>query len=589
LDNCEHLLDAVADFVVMSLAHCPDLRILATSQARIGVTGETFWRVPSLSTPEPVDITSPGQLEASECGRLFLDRARAASSAFRATQDNARAIAALCRALDGIPLAVELAAARIGTLSPQQILQRLDDRFRLLAGGRRGDTPRHQTLRAALDWSYQLLSPGEQATLRCLAVFAGGFTLEAAEGVCRAPGAESSDVLDHVTALVDKSLVLTAQDGARRYHLLETVRQYTLGHLEASGQGDAVRQLHCAYFAAQAESGESHLRGADQGAWLDRLSAEFDNFRGALDYAVRRQDSRLACRLAGALWRVWYIRGHVQEGVGWIQAALALAPGDDQAGRARLLNAAGVLATVQRRLDDATRYHEQSLEIRRALGDRHGLASSLSNLAIVLMRRGDYEAAERMLGDSLELRRAIGDEVGIVASLHNLGNTAYAQGNLVAARGRYQEALDLARRRDDAHSAANVLIDLGNVTASEGRYGAARSLYLESLSQLRELGDRAHVAFVLEGLARVEAGERRPARAARLMGAAEALRESIGVPLPPPWDREYRAVVDVVRASLGEGSFAAEWAAGREMSIGEAFSYIAAQPGGPTGTPPPAT
>jgi predicted ATPase/class 3 adenylate cyclase len=580
LDNCEHLLEAVAEFVLMSLEHCAHLLVLATSQARIGVKGEVFWRVPSLSVPEPDSVLSPEQLEASECGRLFLDRARAVSSGFRATPENAKAIAQLCHALDGIPLAVELAAARVGTLAPEQIVRRLDDRFRLLARGPRGETPRHQTLRAALDWSYQLLAPPEQTTLQRLAVFAGGFTLEAAEGVCGEPGAESSDVLDHLTALVDKSLVFTAQGGVPRYHLLETVRQYALDRLEASGQAGTVRRLHCAYFASYAETGELHLRGVEQGIWLERLSLELDNFRGATDYAIKRGDTDLACRLAGALWRVWYIRGHVREGVNWIQAALALPPGDDRAGRAKLLNAAGVMATVQRKLEAATQYYEQSLEIRRALGDRQGLASSLSNLAIVHMRRGDYRAAEGMLMESLELRRSIGDEAGIVASLHNLGNTAYAQGDLITARGWYEEALDLARRHGDAHAAANILIDLGNVAAGEDRYGAARTLYLESLTQLRELGDRAYVAFVLEGLARVETGEGRAASAARLMGAAEALRETIGVPLPPPWDRDFRMAAEAVRVALGESSFAAEWAAGRAMSIGEAFSYVASPPEG---------
>lgn len=575
LDNCEHVVDAAATFVLTCLDRCPHVGILATSQTRLGLAGEAAWRVPPLQVPDPERLGSPGDLEASEGTRLFLERARAAAPAFEATPENASAIARLCRDLDGIPLAIELAAARTPLLTPQQIAQRLHDRFRLLTSGWRGEAPRHQTLRATLDWSYGLLTPTEQALLCRLAIFSSGLTLEAADAVSRAVADDPGDVLDVIGSLVDKSLVATLRNHEIRYHLLETVRLYALDRLKETGRADAVRRSHCVYYVEYAEKAAPHLTAANQRIWLERLTVEHDNLRAALDFACATGDAGFASRLAGALWRFWFVRGHVREGFDRLRGVLTLPPGSNTAARAAILSAAGVLASVQRLTDDAIRYFEESLALRRAIQDDHGVASSLSNLGIALMRREDFKGANALFDESLRLRRDLGDQWGTMAVLHNLGNVAYARGDLDAAAARYTEALDLSRRLADAHSEAGVLIDLGNTAAKRTAYADARRLYLKSLGILRDLDDRAYLAYALEGLARCGVGDGDATYAARLMGAAGALRQNLGAPLPAVWERDYRAAVDAASVALGERVFEAELAGGKAMPIGEAIAYAA--------------
>jgi non-specific serine/threonine protein kinase len=319
VDNCEHLVGACADLAATLLRSCPQLRLLATSREALEVAGEALYRAPSLSMPDLAQLPSPDRLTQYEAVQLFLERAQARRADFTLTARNAQAVAQVCVRLDGMPLAIELAAARIGVLPVESIAARLDDRFRLLTGGPRTTLPRQQTLRATLDWSHDLLSRPEQALLRRLAVFAGGWTLEAAESVCAGDVVVEGEILDLLSALVNKSLVQAeGADSHHRYWLLETLRQYTLERLEAMGEEAAVQDLHLAYFLALAEEAEPQLRGPAQGCWLDRLEVEHDNLRLALGWALERHAEDGGLRLAGALWGFWSYRGHLAEGQGWL-------------------------------------------------------------------------------------------------------------------------------------------------------------------------------------------------------------------------------------------------------------------------------
>jgi non-specific serine/threonine protein kinase len=575
LDGCEHVLDAVAGLATSILRTCPSVRILATSQARLGIAGEVAWLVPPLSIPD-LEERSPERVATSEGARLFAERARAVAPGFVITKENAGAVARICHELDGIPLAIELAAARAGVLAPSMIAERLGDRLRLLRSGRRDTAQRHQTLRAAIEWSLQLLNQPEQTLFARLSVFFGGFTLEAAEAVCPGAGIDVDAVLDLLTALVDRSFVVVAPHGEIvRYRMLETVRRYGAERLRERGEEDDVLRRHCTYYTDYAERAEPQLRGSQQRLWFERLAADHNNCRAALDYAVRQRDTDLASRLASALWRFWFVRGHVREGYDRLRVVLGLPHGENVATRASLLNAAGVLALVTRDLEVAADYHEQSLALRRGLGDRGGVAASLSNLGIARLRRGDVAAAETLFTESLEIRREIGDDWGVATSLHNLGNAAYAHRDFVRARGLYMDAVTRFHGLEARHAAANVLIDLGNTAAKQGTYDEARAHYLESLGVLRDLGDRAYLADALEGMAKLAALQGRAAFGGRLMGAAAALRGVLGSPLPLIWERDHREAVESLKASLGGQAFEAEWAAGAAMPLGEAVAHAA--------------
>ncbi len=345
LDNCEHLIEASAHLVQTLLEACPGLRILATSREPLGVPGEVAWRVPSLSLPDPRRLPSVDDLGACEAVRLFVERAAAVHPAFRLTPQNAPAVATVVRRLDGIPLAVELAAARVPALTVAQIAERLDDRFRLLTGGRRTALPRQQTLRATMDWSYQLLPERERVLLRRLAVFAGGWTLGAVEAVCGGDGIEGLAVFDLLTQLVFKSLVIMdEQVGDVRYRLLETVRQYGRDRLLESEETVPVRGRHLVWYRDLAEQAETELMGAGQAAWLDRLEAEHANIRAALEWATGGREVEVGLRLAGAVWRFWFVRGYFAEGRARLQALLAKGAEVPPAVRAKALKAAGNLA-----------------------------------------------------------------------------------------------------------------------------------------------------------------------------------------------------------------------------------------------------
>ncbi|HLK57591.1 MAG TPA: tetratricopeptide repeat protein [Chthonomonadaceae bacterium] len=508
LDNCEHLVDACADLVEDLLAHCPGLRLLATSREELKVAGERLYRVPSLALP---DLRTPSveKIGQSEAGRLFAERSQEKSPSFVLTGQNAASIARICHRLDGIPLALELAAARVGTMPVEQIASRLDDRFRLLTGGSRTKLARHQTLRSLIDWSYDLLSPSEQRLLARLSVFSGGWTLEAAEQVCSGEGIEEWEVLDLLTGLVSRSLVVYEErvEGIGRYRLLETVRQYAREKLRELGEEAALQQRHGEWCLALVEEADPNLRGPEQGAWLERLESEHDNLREALSWSLvvgRSLPRPMALLLCGMLQRFWWTRGYLAEGLSWCRSALEAEGGQERtADRAKTLNGAGVLALNQGDYASARTYLESSLQILREIGDRQGIATSLFNLGNVAGKQGDYASARSYHEQSLEIFRELGYKVGIAASLINLGNVAYFQGDYASAHTYYEQSLEIRREIGDRQGIATSLINLGNVVGNQGDYASARSYFEQSLEIKRELGDRQGIATSLISLGNV--------------------------------------------------------------------------------------
>jgi predicted ATPase/transcriptional regulator with XRE-family HTH domain len=376
LDNCEHLIAACAELAHILLSACPQLHVLATSREVLGVAGEMAWRVPPLASPDPQRPVPVEHLLQYEAVQLFVERARTVQPTFTVTERNAAAVAQVCHRLDGIPLAIELAAARVKVLTVEQIAARLDDRFRLLTGGSRIALPRQQTLQAAIDWSYDLLSEPERRLWRRLSVFAGGWTLEAAEAVCAGAGLDAAEVLDRLTSLVDKSLVtVDAMAGEARYRLLETIRQYGREKLERSGEAAVIRRQHLEWHVGLAERAEPELTGPDQAVWLEKLEAEHDNLRAALEWSqVEAQGEQIGLRVAAALWRFWLVHGHLREGRRWLEGMLAGSPEAWPAVRAKALYGAGALAEDQGDYAAARAFFAESLALRRELLDAGAFA-----------------------------------------------------------------------------------------------------------------------------------------------------------------------------------------------------------------------
>ena len=502
LDNCEHLIAASSRLAEAILRSCPRLRVLATSREVLGIAGEVPWRVPSLSLPDPHRVPAPGSLTECEAVRLFVERAAAAQPAFSLSAANAASLATVVRRLDGIPLAIELAAARVTVLSVEQIAARLDDRFRLLTGGSRTGLPRHQTLRAALDWSYQLLTATEQLAVQRLSVFAGGWTLEAAGAVCGNAGIDGFEMLNLMAQLVFKSLVLMDETrGDVRYRFLETVRQFAFQKLQESGEADAARDRHRKYFLAVAEQAKPQLTGSSQEEWLDRLETENDNLRAALESSASTVNAEDGLRLAGSLARFWSVRGYIREGRERLAWALSLVRGEaPSTARADALWGAGVLARQQGDLSAARALLAESLAIRRTLGDKSGAAAALNSLGLVVREQGDLRAAGQLHEESLTIRRALGDDLGVAQTLNNLGLVARRQGDYARARTLHEESLGIQQRMGARLGVASALNNLGLVACAQGDFAAARTVLEKSLEIMREVGYKSGVAIVLDSL-----------------------------------------------------------------------------------------
>ena len=474
LDNCEHLVDACAHLAEVLLGSCPGLRILATSREALGVAGEATWVVPPLSVPDPRRPTTPEETATSESVLLFLDRARYRRPAFALTPQNASAVAEICRRLDGIPLAIELAAARVATMSVEEIAARLGDSLGLLTQGSRTAPPRQRTLRAALGWSHDLLSEPERRLFARLSVFVGGFSLEAAEAVAPGDGIEKGEVLDLLSGLVDKSLVVAEATGEDevRYGMLEPVRQYARERLEESGETDDLLSRHAAYFLAEAEAAEPELVGPQQRWWLSRLEREHGNMRAALGWSLERGDE-LGLRLGGALSRFWYARGYLSEGRRWLEEGLSVVGGAASAPvRAKALGEAGGLAeAIRATYEQARAAHEASLDIYRRLGDERGIATCLRNLGSVASTQGHYGRATELLGESLTLLRRSGTDTDVVRVLIRLGILAISRGEHARAVAWFEEALSLARKTGDVRRRSGFPQQPGTRDAASRRPG----------------------------------------------------------------------------------------------------------------------
>ncbi|HLJ61020.1 MAG TPA: tetratricopeptide repeat protein [bacterium] len=572
IDNCEHLIDACAHVIDAILGACPGVGVLATSRESLRIAGERMWRVPSLSLLGSGATATAAA--GSEAVRLFLDRAAAVQPSFAITSQNAGAVLEVCRRLDGIPLAIELAAARVAALPVSEIARRLGDQLSLLNQGSRTALPRHRTLQAVMDWGYHLLSGGEQALLRRLAVFAGGWTLEAAEAVCGGRDEAPLAVLDLLTQLVLKSLVLMdEQDANVRYRFLETVRQYSVARLRESGEEAAVRERHLDWFLGLAERAAPELVGSTQAAWFDRLEAEHDNLRAALEWALQSGRTEAGLRLIGAAWRFWFVRGYFAEGRGWLESLLRVGESTPAVVRADALNAAGNLAVFgQGDYAAGRRFYEHGLALWKQTGDGRGVARILGNLAFVAAGEGDPVAERALLDESLALRRELGDQWGVALALHNLGRAAFRHGDYGEAAALLAEALDIWQGHGDKQHIAMALTNLGLVASRQGDYARARALLAEGLVLRRELGDKPGLAYQLEGFAGLAAAQGEAVRAARLFGAAEALREAIAAPLLPSDRPDYDRDVAAARATIPPREFADAWALGRATALDDAIA-----------------
>ena len=590
LDNCEHLVAACADLTAALLRACPNLKMLATSREALGVTGETIWRVPSLSVPDPQCLPPLDQFVRYEAVRLFIDRAVASEPRFTVTRGNFPTVAQVCHRLDGIPLAIELAAARVKVLSIEQIGARLDDRFRLLTGGSMTVLPRHQTLGAAIDWSYNLLSETERWLLRRLSVFAGGWTLEAAEAVCAGEVVESASILDTLTSLVDKSLVLAdTQQGEARYRLLETVRQYARDRLFEAGEAADARTRHRDWYLALAERAEPELLellGPKQELWLERFETELDNFRAALEWSLTEENrTEVGLRLSTAIWQFWRTRAYFSEGSIWLERALARDGGAPLSVRAPALGAAASLACSQGHYDRAMALAEESLVLFRQLGNKSGTARALMTLGNAAASLGDLGKAEGFIAECLVHAQRAGDKTEIARALNQSGEVARSRGDYDAARSSYEASLTIRREVRNGRGIAAVLHNLAAVELVQGNLQRGEALLRESLDISRQLKFGAGIAIGLIGFAGVANAKGQQDRAARLLGATDVLLSTLGLSLDHPDQIEYNTCADAARTALGDKTFAAACAEGRAMTLEQAVEYALATEGPDTYPP----
>jgi predicted ATPase len=626
LDNFEHLLSAAA-LVSELLAACPDLAVLATSRAPLHVRGEHQFPVPPLALPDLAQLPDVSRLTQYAAVALFVERAQAVQPAFHMTSATAPAVATICACLDGLPLAIELAAARSKLLPPQALLVRLDQTLKLLTGGVRDVPARQQTIRATIEWSYNLLTPAEQALFRRLAVFVGGWTIEAAEAVCDIDGDLGLDALDGLQSLVDNSLVRQEEgsDGEPRFRRLETIRAYALERLAAHGEAEALRERHLAYYLALAEAAEPHLRGAEQIVWADRLEQEHDNFRAALAWAHEHgavdgsstAGAEAELRLAGALFWFWYMRDYQIEGQRWLDRALARtnAPAhtpararalfvagsfaatqsDYVAGRARLEESValwrelgdtrglalalidgrglGWIALMERRVAEARALFAEGVALWREIGDKWGLAKALWSLGAAV-RRDDPAAARPIVEEGVALYREVGDLNGLAEALPQLGIIARLEGDHTRAAALLEESLALGREVGDKDNISGALHCLGDVMQDQGDYERALALYQECVALARLIEGKEHIARCLVGIGGVASAVRQAERAARLLSAAETLLDSIGLSLAawPEVRADYDRAIAAVRAQLDDATFAAAWAAGQALTLEQAIT-----------------
>ena len=531
LDNCEHLVDECAELADRLLTACPDLRILATSRQPLGLDYEVAHRVPPMSMPDAQQLPPPEELEQYEALRLFMERATAIRSDFVVGKENVAALVELAAKLDGLPLAIELAAARTRVLSVQQIVERLDERFRLLSTTSRSASPRHRSLQAVMDWSYELLSEEERTVLRTLSVFAGGFTLEAVQAVSGLE-VDEFETIDLLSRLVDRSLLnVDERGGAATFRMLETIRRYGIERLEEAGEAASVRDRLLEYYTDLAESTENELLSVSQPAWLERLEREHDNLRASLEWgwtSERGRNRQLGLRLAGALVWFWYFRGYLSEGRSWLEKLLA---GDSarraSVGLAKALSAVGVLSYLQGDYSVARVRLEEGLQVWRALGDLRGTAFALTFLGRVAQQLDDPRAGE-LGAESVALFREHGDKWGLALSLDFLGEMARERGDHARAEELHRESMSLYLEVGHSWGVALELSHFGHVALRAGDYATARRRLEEAIEIQREVGDKWMLAWTLHNLGHVVKAQGDHAQAAALHDESLQLFRELG-------------------------------------------------------------
>lgn len=618
MDNCEHLVEACTSLTHRLLSTCSDLRVLATSREALGLTDEYLYRVPSLALPpqgQPNVEKATSSLLEYEAVRLFVERARQANTSFQLNRSNAGAVVQICQRLDGIPLAIEMATARVKSLSVAHIAARLEDRFHLLTGGSRAALPRQRTLQATIDWSYDLLSEAERALFRRLCVFAGGWSLEAAEAVCAGAGVEAGEVLNVLIHLVEKSLVIFEEpvEGRARYHMLESLRQYGVERLAEAGETEALNHRHRDFFLQWVEEVEPHFYGPEQSTWYATVEKEYANLRVALESYQKEEAADRALRLTGALSAFWDVRGYFKEGLSHQITALSLAGAVGTKARARVLLAAGQLSVRQSDHALARTLIEECLMIRRELGDKHGVVGALNECASVALHlghhglvrshceesllisqelgdkrgtigafnilgqlsihEGDHALARSCFEKCLAIQRELRDPRGIAGSLGGLATAAYALGDYAQARAFCEESLEISQQLGDKLAIEHTFFTLGNVACADGDYGRASTWYKECLALRWELRNLFHIVQSLADFANLAGRQGQHERAARLLGAAKALCQTLGISPPVADSEEYARTIDTAGVALDKEAITAAWEKGRAMSLEQMVEY----------------
>jgi predicted ATPase/DNA-binding XRE family transcriptional regulator len=613
LDNCEHLLDACARMAEKILHAAPNVHMLVSSREPMGVGGEATYRVLSLRLPDiehHLPIASLSQYEAVE---LFIDRAIAAVPAFKVTNENSSALVQICHRLDGIPLAIELAAAKVRFLSLEQIDKRLGNRFHLLIGGSRTALPQHQTLQATIDWSYDLLSPTEQTLFQRLSVFVNGWTLEAAESIAADENIKSENILDLLSQLINKSLINKEEIISKtRYRMLETIREYALKKLTDSGELRTICFRHLLFFAEIVDEAERNFKGPDQALWYDRLDSELDNLRIAMTWFAGIENAEVRLRFAARLWRYWKNRGPNSEGRGHLQRVLGdLPPGparqtsayaraltaagslayyegdfsysdqsrkdaleifrnlDDKVGIADCLNGLGNTAISQGNYDSARGFYEESLLIRKDLGDKWGIARLLGNLGLLAYFQTDYNQAHALHLESLALFRELRDEEGIANELVNLGDVVRRQGELSIAHSYYEDSAVISGKLKDKWGLGYALMGMADVALAQGDFSTAALLYRDCLIMFQKGADYIGLPFALESVAALALVKNQPEKAVRILGAVDTLRKDTHSPLPLS---AYQMTLSLLQQQLDSSVFDFVWGEGRAMTAYQAIA-----------------
>ena len=622
LDNCEHLIEACAQIVDSLLHACPNVKLIATSREQLGIKGEHIFYVPSMELPSLVPTSSVDEIAQSEAVRLLLDRASAIQPSFKLNKQNSYAVTQICHRLDGIPLAIELAAARFRMLSPEQIAFRLDDRFKLLTTGSRTALPRHQTLSALIDWSHDLLSEEERILFRRLSAFSGGWTLEAAEMVGSlegylGPKIQTKEVLELLAGLVSKSLVVVdEQDGETRYSMLKTIRAYAFTRLREAKEEEPVRREHLVYFLNLAEMVEPELLADEHARWDRKLELEQDNLRGALTWALAEKpkgsDAESGSLLAGTMFMYWYMHGYLNEGRNWLSLAIERFQGNTKA-RAKALSGSGTLAWQQGDYSEAQSCFDESIQLWSKLGIDDGLAEAQHFSGHLEFDQRNYDQAKTLFADSLNYYKQIGDTARTLTLTSDMGLVAYHLGDYVSARSSFEQALLLWQERGNQEAVADVLNRLGDLARVDGNYEKARSLYEESLELFRamnaklgiasglhklgqvarhqndiegarglflesiklqqEAGNKQGIIECLEGIAGLDLVNEELERAAVIFGATQALLDALGAPLAPAdlivRDRD----MDVLKDQLDPQKLSTALEKGNPMTQEQAIEY----------------